>query len=140
VKGQCHCGAVRFEAQLAGGLSSDLRCNCSICRMRGAVLVLASVDDLKIIEGGANLDEYRFNTGAARHFFCRICGICTHHQRRFDPRQFAINAACLDGVSPFDFAELPVVDGANHPLDGGGGPELRVVGSLRYSPTRTDED
>jgi hypothetical protein len=80
------------------------------------------------------LTTYQFNTQAARHYFCARCGIHTHHQRRFDPSQVAVNVACLEGVSPYDFAAVPVVDGANHPLDHGGGP-LRVVGTLRFEPT-----
>ena len=128
VQGQCHCGAVKFEARLVG--DSALRCTCSLCRMRGAVVVLAALGDFRIVSGEANLAEYRFNTGAARHFFCKTCGIYTHHQRRFDPGQYAINAACLNGVSPFDFTDLRVVDGINHPLDGDG--VLREAGRLRF--------
>lgn len=97
VSGQCHCGGVRFEAELVGGMDSALRCTCSLCRMRGAVVVLAALEQFSITAGADNLTEYRFNTNAARHFFCRTCGIYTHHQRRFDPNQYAINAACLDG-------------------------------------------
>lgn len=130
VTGRCHCGAVRFEADLPHGLDRPLRCTCSMCRMRGAVVVLAGLAGFRIVAGADNLSEYRFHTGTARHFFCRTCGIYTHHQRRFDPRQYAINAACLDGVSPFDFAEVPVIDGANHPHDGDG--VLRKVGELRF--------
>lgn len=130
VCGQCHCGAVKFEATLAGGFASALRCTCSLCRMRGAVVLLASLGDFRIVEGDDNLAEYRFNTGAARHFFCRTCGIYTHHQRRFDPRQYALNVACISGLSPFDFKEVRVVDGVNHPHDSDG--VLRTVGMLRY--------
>ncbi len=130
VTGQCHCGSVRFEADLAGGLDSALRCTCSLCRMRGAVVVLASLDRFRIIAGEENLTEYRFNTRAARHYFCKTCGVYTHHQRRFDPNQYAINAACLDGISPFDFEEVRVIDGVNHPLDGDG--VLRFAGTLRF--------
>jgi hypothetical protein len=137
VSGGCHCGAVRFEADLAHGLDSALRCTCSLCRMRGAVVVMADLGGLKITSGEEHLAEYRFNTGSARHYFCRTCGIYTHHQRRFDPSQYAINAACLDGVRPFDFAEVPVVDGVNHPLDGDGGP-LRVVGKMWYEAANGD--
>lgn len=137
VTGQCHCGRVRFEAELAGGLGSALRCNCSLCRMRGAVIVLAALDGFRITAGADNLAEYRFNTNAARHYFCDTCGIYTHHQRRFDPNQYAINAACLEGVSPFDFEEVPVVDGVNHPLDGDG--ILRTIGTLRFVPSDRQE-
>lgn len=128
----CHCGAVRFRVRLTGGLDSARRCDCSLCRMRGAVTVSAALDDIEIIEGAEALTEYRFNTGVARHFFCSRCGIYTHHQRRSNPDQYGVNAACLDGVSPFDFAEVPVNDGRNHPADGGGG----VIGVLKFERTR----
>ncbi len=124
--GHCHCGAVKFEARLVGGLGKPLRCNCSICRMRGAVIVFAETGGITVIDGEDLLTEYRFHSGTARHFFCSRCGIYTHHQRRFDPTQYAVNVACLEGVSPFDFAEVPVIDGHNHPRDLGGG-QLKVI-------------
>lgn len=134
VQGQCHCAAVKFEARIHDGLTSALRCTCSLCRMRGAVVVIAQREDIRITAGKTLLAEYRFNTGAARHFFCKICGIYTHHNRRFDPYQVAINVACIEGVSPFDFPEVPVIDGVNHPLDGDG--ILRQAGVLSYKPER----
>lgn len=128
IRGRCHCGAVRFRARLSQGLDSARRCDCSLCRMRGAVAVTAGLDGVEVLEGAGALAEYRFNTGVARHYFCSNCGIYTHHQRRSNPNEYGVNAACLEGVSPFDFAEVLVSDGVNHPSDGGGG----VVGVLRY--------
>ncbi len=127
--GACHCGAVRFRVRLQHGLREPRRCDCSFCRMRGAVVVSARVEDFAITEGHDLLTEYRFNTGVARHFFCSRCGIYTHHRRRSDPDQYGVNVACLDGVSPFDFDEVPVADGVNHPADGAGS---GVVGHLRF--------
>jgi hypothetical protein len=131
-QGACHCKTVRFEVRLTDGLASARRCNCSFCRMRGAVAVSAAPDGLRILAGEASLREYRFNTGTARHFFCGVCGIYTHHQRRSDPGQIAVNAACLEGVSPFDFAEVPVTDGVRHPSDMGPGAKPRLAGMLRF--------
>ena len=100
--------------------------------MRGAVAVSAATDGVEIVQGTHHLTEYRFNTGTARHFFCSQCGIYTHHQRRSNPRQFGVNAACIEGVSPFDFACVPVNDGINHPSDG---PANRgIIGWLRFDP------
>lgn len=131
MRGACHCGAVKFEVALKGGLSGARRCNCSICRMRGAVALTADVGDLRVVEGAEHLTEYRFNSGVARHYFCSRCGIYTHHQRRSNPDEFGVNAACLEGVSPFDFREVPVNDGERHTSDGN--PE-RIVGVLRFEP------
>jgi len=129
VKAACHCGSVQFEVTLAEGLDKPRRCNCSMCRMRGAVAVTADLDGVRILSGAEHLTEYRFNTGVARHYFCSRCGIYTHHQRRSNPREFGVNVACLEGVSPFDFAEVPVTDGVHHTSDGN---PTRTVGLLRF--------
>jgi hypothetical protein len=130
--GQCHCGAVRFEARLSDGFKSMRRCTCSYCSMRGATIVMADMGGINILEGADLLTSYRFHTGTAQHFFCSRCGIYTHHQRRSDQSSYGVNVACLDGVSPFDFPEVPVVDGVNHPNDTGG--ETRRAGTLRFIP------
>ena len=130
--GQCHCGAVRFKVRLSDGFNTIRRCTCSFCRMRGAVAVSAEIGGVEILQGEDALTRYRFHTGSALHFFCSQCGIYTHHQRRSNPNQYGVNVACLDGVSPFDFLEVPVVDGVNHPNDTGG--QARRVGTLQFSP------
>lgn len=129
LSGSCHCGTVRFEVTLSQGLHSARRCDCSYCRMRGAVAVSAPLNGITIKGGEDALTSYSFNTGTAKHYFCSICGIYTHHQRRSDPQQFGVNVACLEGVSPFDFDEIPVNDGVNHPADTGA---ARLVGTLRF--------
>jgi len=101
--------------------------------MRGAVVLSAALDDFEIIKGQDSLTLYQFNTGAARHYFCKTCGIYTHHQRRSNPRQFGINAACLEGVSPFDFEEVIVNEGRSHPSDGH---PATIAGVLRYEPAK----
>jgi hypothetical protein len=98
--------------------------------MRGAVAVSAQAGDISFQAGEDALTLYRFNTGVAEHYFCSRCGIYTHHRRRSNPQQYGVNVACLEGVSPFDFAEVPVIDGINHPSDRGRGYE--IVGHLRY--------
>jgi hypothetical protein len=127
--GRCHCGGVRFTVRLDGGLAAARRCTCSYCAMRGAVALSARLSDIAIVEGADLLTAYRFNTGVAVHHFCSVCGIYTHHQRRSDPQQYGVNAAAL-GISPFDFAEIPVLDGENHPRDTGG--VSRRAGTLRF--------
>lgn len=128
----CHCGTVRFRVRLTDGLNTARRCTCSYCRMRGAIAVSAQLGDIEFVRGQENLTLYTFNTGSAKHYFCKTCGIYTHHQRRSNPSQFGVNAACLDGVSPFDFAEVPVMDGVSHPKDTHTGP--RLAGMLRFDP------
>lgn len=129
---QCHCGSVKFTVELADGFNTIRRCNCSFCRMRGAVVVSAPLSGITVTQGKDKLTEYRFNTHTAAHYFCSVCGIYTFHQRRSNPNQFGVNVACIEGLSPFDFHEVTVADGVNHPSDGGGG----TAGILRYIPAK----
>ena len=130
IDGSCHCGAMRFHVKLADGLRTARRCTCSYCRMRGAVAVSANLDGLSVVAGADALSAYQFNSMTAKHYFCSKCGIYTHHQRRSNPAQYGINVACLDGLSPFDFDAVDVMDGVNHPADTAGGP--RLAGILRF--------
>ncbi|WP_102226127.1 GFA family protein [Acidimangrovimonas sediminis] len=128
----CHCGTVKLRVRLADGFNTIRRCTCSYCRMRGAIAVSAKLADLEIVQGEENLTLYQFGSKTAKHYFCKTCGIYTHHQRRSDPTQFGINVACIEGVSPFDFPEVEVTDGVSHPSDTGAG--TRIAGVLRYIP------
>ena len=128
----CHCGAVRYRVRLAEGFRTARRCTCSFCRMRGAVVVSAKLANIAFLTGEDNLTLYQFNSRTAKHWFCKTCGIYTHHQRRSKPDEYGINVACLTGVSPFDFAEVPAVDGVAHPADTG--QPSRTVGILRFDP------
>ncbi len=132
IDGACHCGSVRFHVRLTDGLRTARRCTCSYCRMRGAVAVSADLDGITILAGEDSLSLYQFNTGTAKHYFCSKCGIHTHHQRRSNPNQYGVNVACLEGISPFDFEEVPVGDGVNHPSDTGA---VRLAGVLKFIPT-----
>jgi hypothetical protein len=126
----CHCGTVRFRVKLTDGFNTARRCTCSYCRMRGAVAVSADVGGITFDAGEEALTVYRFNTGVAQHYFCSRCGIYTHHRRRSNPNQYGVNVACLKAVSPFYFADVPVIDGVNHPSDHGRSYE--IVGHLRF--------
>jgi hypothetical protein len=131
IDGQCHCGTVRFRVRLSDGLHTARRCTCSYCRMRGAVAVSADLGGITILAGEDQLAVYQFNTKTAKHYFCSRCGIYTHHQRRSNPNQYGVNVACLAGVSPFEFAEVPVNDGIHHPSDGA---PSRIAGILKFEP------
>ncbi len=113
----CHCGSVVLELHLPNELENPRRCNCSMCRRRGAIVASVLLKDLKILKGEEKLSLYQFNTMTAKHFFCSVCGIYTHHQRRSNPTQYGFNIACLEGVNPFELEDIPVRDGVNHPAD-----------------------
>jgi hypothetical protein len=116
-KASCHCGAVVLELSLPNGLDDARRCDCSMCRRRGAIVASVPLDGIKILKGEDVLSCYQFNTKTAKHYFCSICGIYTHHQRRSNPHQYGFNVACLEGVNPFDLGSIPTYDGVNHPAD-----------------------
>ncbi len=116
-KGFCHCKSVEFELHLEQGIENPRRCDCSFCRMRGAIVASVNLDGIKIIRGEDKLTRYQFNTMTAKHFFCSVCGIYTHHQRRSNPTQYGFNVACLVGVNPYEFLDVPIMDGVNHPSD-----------------------
>lgn len=134
IHGACHCGTVKFRVRLSKGLHTARRCNCSYCSMRGAVAVSAQLEDLQVLEGAESLALYQFNTMQAKHYFCSKCGIYTHHQRRSAADQYGVNVACLAGLGPFDFDEVPVNEGRAHPSDALATPRPAVAGWLRFVP------
>jgi len=113
----CHCGAVKLELALPNGIEKPRRCDCSICRRKGAIVASVALDGIRIIEGADVLKLYQFNTKTAKHYFCSNCGIYTHHQRRSSPNEYGYNIGCLEGVNPFDLDDVVTNDGVNHPVD-----------------------
>lgn len=116
-KATCHCGAVELEIDLPDGIVDPRRCDCSICRRKGAVMASAFLSGIRVVKGEDVLELYQFNTNKAKHYFCSICGIYTHHQRRSDTNLYGYNVGCLEGVNPFLIPNVPVNDGVNHPED-----------------------
>ena len=106
--GGCHCRRVRFEVDAPAALDV-LDCNCSICRMGGFLHLIVPATRFRLLSGADDLVEYTFNTGAARHRFCRVCGIKSFYIPRSHPDGVDVNARCLDpgtvtamAVTPFD--------------------------------------
>ncbi len=107
-RGGCHCGRVRIEVD-APAVIDALECNCSICRMGGFLHLIVPASRFRLLAGADALVEYTFNTGTARHLFCRICGIKAFYVPRSNPDGFDVNVRCLDpatieriDVTPFD--------------------------------------
>lgn len=116
-RASCHCGAVVLELQLPDGIVDARRCNCTMCRRRGAIVASVPLAGLKLLQGQEALKLYQFNTRTARHYFCRHCGIYTHHQRRSNPSQYGYNVGTLEGVDPFELGPVPTSDGVHHVAD-----------------------
>jgi hypothetical protein len=104
VSGGCHCGAVRFEAEVPPG-TRLLDCNCSMCAKTGYLHLIVPREAFRLLSGDADLVEYRFGTGAARHLFCRVCGIKSFYMPRSHPEGYSLNARALDGD---DWQALPI--------------------------------
>ncbi|MEK7737628.1 MAG: GFA family protein, partial [Pseudomonadota bacterium] len=81
-RASCHCGAVVLELDLPDGIVDPRRCDCSMCRRRGAIVASVPLAGITILQGEQALRLYQFNTKTAKHYFCVHCGIYTHHQRR----------------------------------------------------------
>jgi len=135
VSGRCHCGAVQFNVTLTDGINTARRCDCSLCARRGAVAVSAAKDAITYTAGQDNLTLYQFNSRVAKHYFCKTCGIYTHHNRRSNPDEIGVNLACLDGQTPF-LPQVMVNDGQNHPTDIG---QNAIIGALRFEHAESTE-
>ena len=112
-RGNCHCGTVEFEIRNYNQLRDLKRCDCSLCRKKGVVMATAPLADLVVTRGADKLSLYTWNTGIAKHYFCSICGIYTHHQRRVAPDEYGFNVACIEGVDLQALGEVPMTDGVS---------------------------
>ena len=113
----CHCGEVEAEINLDGDLAKVIKCNCSICKRRGAIMSMVKNEDFKIVKGEDKLKLYQFHTNVAKHYLCSICGIYTHHNPRINPAMTGFNVGCIDEINTFVLKDVAVNNGQNHPLD-----------------------
>lgn len=110
-KGGCHCGAVRFEVEAPAQFEAHA-CNCSICSMVGFVHLIVPASRFHLLQGEGALTEYRFNSGQARHLFCRVCGVKPFYVPRSNPDGFSVNVRCLD-ENPRRSVSVVAFDGRN---------------------------
>jgi hypothetical protein len=109
-QGSCHCGAVRFEADL--DLSAPTyRCNCSICSRNRFWPAIAMPEAFRLLSGSDVLTKYLFNTKRNEHYFCKYCGV-----RPFGigntpdgQRIYGVNLGCLENATPEELAAAPIV-------------------------------
>ena len=113
---KCHCGQVEAEIKI-DNFNKILRCNCSICKRKGAIMSIVNNDEFKIVKGKDKLKNYQFHTKVANHYFCTVCGIYTHHNPRSNPSKTGFNLGCIDELDTFKLQDVDMNDGLNHPLD-----------------------
>jgi hypothetical protein len=106
--GSCHCGAVVVEVEAPEDILA-YECNCSMCLRSAFLHLIVPADRFRLIEGRESLTTYTFNTGVAKHLFCRVCGVKAFYVPRSNPDGFSVNVRCLDAstirsltVEPFD--------------------------------------
>lgn len=113
-QGSCHCGAVKFEADLDLE-QSTYRCNCSICRRTRFWPTVAGENGFRLLAGDSELTPYLFNTRKNQHYFCKHCGVRAFGVGTETPigKMYGINLGCLAGVSEEELSRLPItyVDG-----------------------------
>lgn len=115
-RGSCHCGAVRFEADL-DLTQPTYRCNCSICRRTRFWPAVAREEGFRLLQGQDDLVQYRFNTTKNHHYFCRTCGVRPFGVGTETPigKMYGVNIGCLEGIGEEELSKLPVtyIDGMN---------------------------
>lgn len=109
--GGCHCGAVRFEADLPDAIEVE-DCNCSICAMSGNIHVIVPASRFRLLKSEDALTTYTFNTGGAQHKFCKICGVKSFYIPRSNPDGYAVTYRCLDDWRTMDVT-INAFDGMN---------------------------
>jgi hypothetical protein len=93
-EGGCHCGALRFGVR--NEKRELLRCNCSMCTKRGHLHLIVEAHEFTLLRGKDDIQEYRFGTKVARHYFCKHCGITPFYVPRSHPQGFSVNFRCID--------------------------------------------
>ena len=113
-KGSCHCKKVLFQIE-TDNIHEDLyRCNCSLCKKKSITMKSVQQDAFTLLEGKECLGLYKWNKNIAEHFFCKECGVYTHHKRRRYPDKISVNIACLDDLGLPEEKNILLVDGGSH--------------------------
>jgi len=95
-EGGCHCGQVRFRAEV--DLDRLSQCSCTICTKKGILLLSIDPANFQLLRGKTALKSYTFGTGVAQHTFCSHCGMHAFYIPRSQPHRVTVNARCLDGI------------------------------------------
>jgi hypothetical protein len=112
--GSCHCGAIRFEADLDLDEGSN-RCNCSYCAKARAWFAFAKGAKSFRLLDGTGLAEYRWTPPGdsephLTYAFCRTCGVRAFARGELEALGgtfHAVHVPTLD-LSPEQFAAIPV--------------------------------
>jgi hypothetical protein len=109
--GGCHCGRVRFEVEAPAEIEAS-ECNCSMCGKTGFLHLIVAKSRFRLLQGEDELSQYTFNTGVAKHLFCKVCGIKSFYVPRSNPDGYSINVRCLDQTTVTS-VRITLFDGQN---------------------------
>ena len=104
--GSCHCGAIQIEVDAPEDIEA-YECNCSMCQRTGFLHLIVAKEAFKLVKGQESLATYIFNTGVARHYFCKVCGCRPYYVPRSNPDGFSINVRCLANATIRSVTTLP---------------------------------
>ena len=108
----CHCGGVKIDVKVPETFTKVTKCNCSLCKKKGIIMAFVELDDLKVIKGEDLLKLYQYHTKVAKHYFCKICGIYTHHKRR-SADAMGVNVGCFDHLTLDNLEQIGKVQGSS---------------------------
>jgi len=117
-RGGCHCGAVRFEVRAPARVVVQ-RCNCSMCSKSAYLHLIVPAADFRLLSGEEQLATYTFNTGVAKHRFCKTCGVKSFYVPRSNPDGFSVNLRCVDPAT-LEHVTYEDFDGQNWERGGAG--------------------
>ena len=109
-EGGCHCGRVRFRAQVDLDLLSQ--CNCTVCTKKGILHLPIAAEDFELLRGKHALTAYTFGTGVAQHTFCSNCGMHAFYVPRRGRHSSSVRASSRPGSSMAAIGRKPSAAGS----------------------------